>query len=189
MRPTSGNLIFFSLFKKPLIAGKSKSSCSSYHPPPTFCSPHWVTVENWRQLNLRWHFPQKPVQLPLLLPWLWCSPSSARFTWWQCHHCQHLLCHHNVAPGAVVADAMLDNVALGTLWAQCHLDNVAPPLPSRAPKHLNWLQPKPGSMSRDATSTSSPPAFFQLWLGNLFLSLRFWALSQRVLIRKVVLWP
>ena len=49
-------------------------------------------------------------------------------------------CHHNVAPGAVVGDAQLDNVVAGTLYkhnvhnvqvvqaqqAQSQLDNVAP---------------------------------------------------------------
>ena len=98
-------------FKKLLIDGKSQGRCSSYHNPLPFAH---LTRWQWKigQLNLRWHFHEKPAQLPLQ-PWLWCSspPSSSsaasRFTWSQCHH----LCHHNVAPGAVVADAMLDNVA------------------------------------------------------------------------------
>ena len=35
------------LSKKLLIDVKSQGRYSSYHTPPTFCPPHWMTVENW----------------------------------------------------------------------------------------------------------------------------------------------
>ena len=51
-------------FKKLLIDGKSQGRCSSYHNPLPFAH---LTRWQWKigQLNLRWHFHEKPAQLPL----------------------------------------------------------------------------------------------------------------------------
>ena len=86
----------------------------------TLCPLHWMTEENWSQLNLRWHFLKNQSSCHFcrdydVLHLLASLDDNVKRARWQCRHCQPLLCHHNVTPGAVVARAMLDNVSPGTL--------------------------------------------------------------------------
>ena len=108
-------------FKRVLADGKSLVTCSSYYPFSFHpCPLHWMTEENWSQLNLRWHFLKNQSSCHFcrdydVLHLLASLDDNVKRARWQCRHCQPLLCHHNVTPGAVVARAMLDNVSPGTL--------------------------------------------------------------------------
>ena len=127
-----------------------------------------LTGWQWKigQLNPRWHFPQKPVQLPqpcpdydvLLLLLARCLP--------------HLMTISPPPTSPLTSQCRCWCCCGWCNAGQCRAWNIVSTMPpwqcppsSQAPTLLNWLQPKSGSMSRDATSTSSP-AFFQLRFWN-----------------------
>ena len=137
-----------------------------------------LTGWQWKigQLNPRWHFPQKTSAAATALPWLWCSSPPP---------CSPHLMTMSPPPTSPLTSQCRCWCCCGWRNAgQCRAWNIVSTMPpwqcppsSQAPTLLNWLQPKSGSMSRDATSTSFQ-AFFQPelwnWLDLGLLVRQFW---------------